>query len=142
MFLDLIPCKGAHRCPILGVYLQRLFSTFADGWPGTGLLILRLVAGICLGHHALNSLGEATPHLTRDLIAAGCGLLLAAGLWTPVAGALVAAMELWTMIARPDDVWTHLLLGTLGASLAMLGPGAWSIDARLFGRRRIEIPDR
>jgi putative oxidoreductase len=30
----------------------------------------------------------------------------------------------------------------LGAALAMLGPGAWSVDARLFGRKRIRIPLR
>jgi putative oxidoreductase len=30
----------------------------------------------------------------------------------------------------------------MGAALAMLGPGAWSVDARLFGRKRIHIPQR
>jgi hypothetical protein len=30
----------------------------------------------------------------------------------------------------------------LGVTLAMLGPGAWSVDARLFGRKRIQIPQR
>jgi hypothetical protein len=29
----------------------------------------------------------------------------------------------------------------LGAALAMLGPGVRSVDARLFGRRRIDIPE-
>jgi hypothetical protein len=31
------------------------------------------------------------------------------------------------------------LLGILGISLAMLGPGAWSVDALLFGRKRITV---
>ena len=37
-------------------------------------------------------------------------------------------------------VWMPLALAVLGASLAMIGPGAWSLDARLFGRKQIE-PD-
>jgi hypothetical protein len=35
-----------------------------------------------------------------------------------------------------------VLLGTLGMALALLGPGAWSLDARLFGWKRIDVPDR
>jgi putative oxidoreductase len=33
-------------------------------------------------------------------------------------------------------------LATLGATLAMIGPGAWSIDAHLFGRKHFEIRQR
>jgi len=36
-------------------------------------------------------------------------------------------------------VFQPIMLATIGASLALLGPGAWSIDARLYGRRRIDI---
>jgi putative oxidoreductase len=112
--------------------------------PGTGLLFLRLVAGMVLIHHGL--IGLLGVHLREavpcELIAAGAGLLLLAGLWTPMTGALVAIIELWIALSRPNDLWTPLLLGALGAGLAMLGPGAWSIDARLFGRKRIDIPDR
>jgi hypothetical protein len=36
-------------------------------------------------------------------------------------------------------VGPHALLAAIGLCLALLGPGAWSIDARLFGRRRVEI---
>lgn len=76
------------------------------------------------------------------MIAAVAGLLLLAGLWTPMTGALVAIIELWIAFSRPIDPCTSILLGALGGGLAMLGPGAWSIDARLFGRKRIDIPDR
>jgi len=70
------------------------------------------------------------------------GLLALVGLWTPITGALLAAMELWKIFLLPGNLWIYILLATLGAALALLGPGAWSVDAHLFGWRRIRIPDR
>ena len=77
-----------------------------------------------------------------QLVAAGAAMLLLLGLWTPVAGVLMAVAELCLTLSHATDPWMHILLGTLGAALAMLGPGAWSVDARLFGRKRIQIPLR
>jgi len=77
-----------------------------------------------------------------DVLAIAVGLLLLAGLWTPLAGALLAIIEVWSAISNPHDAWAYLLLGTFGAAIALLGPGAWSVDARLFGWKRVEIPDR
>jgi uncharacterized membrane protein YphA (DoxX/SURF4 family) len=87
--------------------------------------------------------GEAGPlTVAWDVIAAVAGILLLAGLWTPIAGAVVAILELWIAALAKSDVSIHLLLAALGAGLAMLGPGAWSVDARLFGRKRLDIGDR
>jgi putative oxidoreductase len=70
------------------------------------------------------------------------GMLLLAGLWTPVSGTLVAILGLWNLISQLGDPWANFLLATIGAALALVGPGAWSIDARLFGWRRIDIYNR
>jgi putative oxidoreductase len=77
-----------------------------------------------------------------QLVAAGAAMLLLVGLWTPVAGVLMAVAELYLTFSHFHDPWIHILLGVLGTALAMLGPGAWSIDAHLFGRKRIRIPLR
>ncbi len=68
------------------------------------------------------------------------GLLLVAGLWTPIAGVLAAAAAAWNAYASPGDVGFYALLGTIAIAVALVGPGTWSIDARLFGMRQIKIP--
>jgi putative oxidoreductase len=122
--------------------VQRLFSNFADGWPGVGLLMQRLAAGGALVYCGAASL-TAAPHFelaAPRLLGAAAGALLLAGSWTPVAGTLVAILELWIAFSQPGNPWMALLLAVQGASLAMIGPGAWSVDARLFGRKQIN-PD-
>ena len=124
--------------------MRRLFSTFASGLPGTGLLLMRLVAGTALVARAIAILGggpKLGPAILQAL-AIGAGLLLIAGLWTPVAGALAAVIYSWDIFSAPGDLWTKILLGTLCAALGLLGPGAWSVDARLFGWKRIDVRDR
>ncbi len=124
--------------------MQRLFSTFPEGWPGVGLAFLRAAAAIApLQHGIAGLLTRPLPALINlQLLAAGAAALLLVGLWTPVAGVLLAIAELGLVFSHPVDPWRHILLGALGAALAMLGPGAWSVDARLFGRKRIQIPQR
>ncbi|HXJ43492.1 MAG TPA: hypothetical protein VNH18_29690 [Bryobacteraceae bacterium] len=123
--------------------MQRLFSTFPEGWPGFGLLFLRVAAVIPSAQQGIAGLFTAPlPALAAHLVAACAAALLLVGFWTPVAGVLMAVAELSLAFSHPRDPWIHILLGSLGAALAMLGPGAWSVDARLFGRKRIQIPQR
>ena len=116
---------------------------FPGGWPGAGLLVLRLAAAIPLLLEGCCGLWGA-PHdgFYARFIAIGVGSLLLAGLWTPVAGASQAIIEAWIIFGRGGTLSIHLLLAALGVSLVMLGPGAWSVDARLFGRKRIDIRSR
>ena len=124
--------------------MRRLYSTFAGGWPGTGLLLLRVVGGSLLVVRASAMLWNDPPitNTITSAFLAGCGLLLIPGLWTPIAGALVALLETWQTMTLTGDHRTSLLLGTIGGALAMLGPGLWSVDARLFGWKRVQAPPR
>ena len=117
---------------------------FPNGWPGRGLLVLRFLAGILLIHDAFaRMLGAPQWDGTiRQAVAGSAGILLLVGLWTPVAGVLVVFVELWSILWKADSPRDCMVFAALGAALAMLGPGVSSIDARLFGRKQIEIQDR
>ena len=123
--------------------MRRLFSTFADGLPGAGLLILRLFLGGALVLGAIGAVlhGSVTAALA-NVLAATAGIFLLVGLWTPVVGAIVAATELWMVFLLPQELRLHILQAVFGIGLAMIGPGVWSLDARLYGWRRLEIPSR
>lgn len=144
--LSRVSAYGADSIPLGRVVLQRLFSTFPNGWPGCGLLLLRIGVGVALIYQATGSLyGGTLISIARGSIEAGGGIFLLAGLWTPVAGALVALDEVWIGLAlhpsHQNGGWDHIFLAVLTAGVAMLGPGAWSIDARLFGRKRFRMAD-
>jgi hypothetical protein len=105
---------------------------------------MRLVAGFTMADQGIIGL-RGQPQLERvilSVVAAATGMLLIAGLWTPIAGALAAGVELWCAFSPAGDPLTHILLGTLGTAVVLVGPGAWSVDARLFGWKRINIGNR
>jgi putative oxidoreductase len=123
--------------------LQRLFSTFAEGWPGAGLLLQRVLTSAILiyygASHLLESAGLATN--LPFLIAAIAGVFLLLGLWTPLAGITIAIVGVWVFFfACSTHSLTAIIVAVLGATVAMIGPGLWSIDARLYGRKHLQDP--
>jgi uncharacterized membrane protein YphA (DoxX/SURF4 family) len=131
--------------------MQRLFSTFPDGRPGAGLLLLRgavgvtllVLGGTCLEH----ARQDAGWNLAAGLLAVASGASLLIGFLTPV-GVFAGLLALVLLLSSQSPDAPVLLNGKLAAplvvvvaaALALLGPGAFSVDARLFGRREINIP--
>jgi len=84
------------------------------------------------------------PHtglVVLQIVCAAAGLLIFGGLWTPVVGVLAGLVEAWIAFTQPGAQSLAIVLAALVISLAMIGPGAWSIDARLYGRKQILPPE-
>ena len=138
--------------------MQRLFSGFPAGPPGAALLLLRLTLGLYLIPQGVRILvpfvDTGTPPTILAALAALAmlvgGVLGAIGVLTPImhgvsaaAGLVTLIDALWAPVAVPglDLPWPIALMTTvIAVSLAFLGPGAYSIDASLFGRKEISIP--
>jgi hypothetical protein len=105
---------------------------------------MRLVVGVVLVDCAGSALLGNTPTaiVIVSVLLAGAGILLIVGLCTPIVGTLVALTEICGFLTSPAQRLVYLLVAGFGAALAMLGPGLWSVDARLFGWKRIEPTPR
>jgi putative oxidoreductase len=105
---------------------------------------MRLVVGSALVVRASSTLWAAPPVSVTTIASAclaGSGILLIPGLWTPIAGTLVALVAMWQILTQAGDPWISLLAGTIGGGLALLGPGFWSVDSYLFGWKRVAAPN-
>jgi hypothetical protein len=105
---------------------------------------MRLTAGIALAYGAVTILlsDPPAPIAIVSALLITAGFLLTVGLFTPIVGMLVALVQIYKFITIPADRMVCFLIASLGAALAMLGPGSWSVDARMFGWKRIEPPPR
>jgi hypothetical protein len=126
------------------------FPVFPDGLPAIGLLLLRITATAAAARYAWLCIEYGTTLRPEAfaLVIMAAAVLLAVGLMTPVASLLItgcgaAIAASWIRCPVPFDVTTPAVLtAAIGAALMLIGPGGYSIDARLFGRREIVIPPR
>jgi hypothetical protein len=132
--------------------LQRTFSGFPTGYPGVALLLLRLVVGGAASAQAwllisASHAGVSTAAIAGAFVAFVTGAALIVGLMTPIASVLLSAGGVLLTIASTLPAHLTLLQPGLGrlefiaisTALISLGPGALSLDARLYGRREIQI---
>ena len=132
---------------VKGGSLQRLFSTFPSGRPGIGLLLLRFALGGAAILQALTMIaaepGDGTLRFWAALVLAA-GVLLTLGFLTPLAagsltllyGSVAAG---WIAAEGSPPFGVTVLSAIVSAAVMLLGPGAFAVDAKLFGRREIRI---
>lgn len=108
------------------------------------MLLLRVAVGVTTLVNSIVALlsepGSAAAW-ALGLVGVGPSLILI-GLWTPVGGALLVLTQLWITVRDTGIPASGVLATAIALSLIMLGPGAWSVDARLYGRKRIEVRGR
>jgi putative oxidoreductase len=129
---------GYHH---LGLPVRRFFSNFAGGWPALGLLLIRIAAGVALIIDGKSRVlpGQPILPLIVGVLAIADGSILLVGLWTPLAGILAIALSAAEILVYHENPCPGILVAAMGAGVAFVGPGALSIDARLFGLKKIDI---
>ena len=117
---------------------------FVHSWDGIGLLLMRLACGGVLMAEAVSRMSgtPASESFVYIALLTPASLAILTGYRTRIAGAGTAGLEVLLLALGAENAAVHLLLATLGAALALMGPGAWSLDAWLSGWRRIHIPRR
>jgi len=121
--------------------MQRLFTTFPSGWPGAGLLLLRVVSAVPSILDGVGILSGGSEPITAwiKVVSLLSAAPLLVGMWTPLAALSQVITEGLLTISAPSIANLHLTRAAIALAVVALGPGAWSVDARLYGRKRIDI---
>jgi uncharacterized membrane protein YphA (DoxX/SURF4 family) len=121
--------------------VQRLFSMFPPGLPGVALLLLRLsVASALLFDGYAHKAALPVWILGAAIL---ISLVVSVGYLTPIVAvtALACHALIWVVGGAGSDAVTLTVILALDAlALALLGPGAYSVDSRRFGRRLVVLP--
>jgi uncharacterized membrane protein YphA (DoxX/SURF4 family) len=121
--------------------MQRLFSMFPQGGPGIALLLLRVsVAGITV-FRLWTHYGALGPYWVL-LGVVVLALALCVGVLTPIVSVLICLVAVFSMVQGHGDVLVDISIILNAVALALLGPGAYSVDAWLYGRRVVVVPAR
>jgi hypothetical protein len=120
-----------------GRVVLRLFSMFPAGAAGFGLLLLRISVAVMLV--TVEFPNGVMPGSTWHVVGvAVLSALICLGLFTPASCAICSVIELISLCRVNRSGVLHVIVASVVATaLSLLGPGAFSIDARLFGRRII-----
>jgi putative oxidoreductase len=113
------------------------------GLPGLGLLLIRLAVGGNAGVYGIGLLksGLSSTSLPAAVFHLSLSAMVVVGLWTPVAAAILALNALIDAYLHPEARECCVVVGIVAAAAALVGPGRWSVDAQLFGWRRLEIQE-
>jgi hypothetical protein len=116
--------------------MQRLFGTFPDRGAGVALVILRLAVAAALVSGARLCPGPETEVLLA--LSRVTAVLIVVGWYTPLAAVSAVVISLCTFWFCREPGINALLIAILVA-IGLLGAGAYSVDARLYGRRRLVV---
>ena len=112
---------------------------FPTGLPGIGLIAVRVTVAAML-------LVDGSPYaaplpMGREIVSLVAAVCLVIGILTPYAAAFAGCLEFWRLCTRDNVDLFHLIVAiVVSFALDVLGPGAYSVDNKIFGRRLVNLP--